>query len=109
MDMTRQALTNVAQFGPTRVPMGQFAKLRTYLAIDDHTVRRKRRHALYDRVARPFEGTLDFKQFQTWVIAITSCRCSTDGPKYSQFRENARPETAPSDSQSPGPDCRAHF
>lgn len=47
MDMTRRALTNVAEPGAARAPMGQFARLRTYPAVDDHSVTAPNADTLY--------------------------------------------------------------
>lgn len=38
MEYTRRVLTNVAEPGASRAPMGQWAKLRSYPAVDDHAV-----------------------------------------------------------------------
>jgi hypothetical protein len=38
MEYTRRVLTNVAQPGPSSAPMGQWAKLRSYPAVDNHAV-----------------------------------------------------------------------
>jgi hypothetical protein len=47
MDMTRKQLTNVASAGPTRAPMGQLLRMRTYPAADDHSVPAPNADALY--------------------------------------------------------------
>ena len=47
MDMTRRQLTNVATAGPTRAPMGQLRRLRTYPAVDDRTVPAPNADTLY--------------------------------------------------------------
>ena len=47
MDMTRKFLTNVAEAGPSRAPMGQFIKMRTYPAVDDHAVTAPNADTLY--------------------------------------------------------------
>ena len=47
MDMTRRQLTNVATVGPTRAPMGQLLRLRSYPAVDDHSVPAPNADALY--------------------------------------------------------------
>ena len=47
MDMTRRQLTNVATVGPTRAPMGQLLRLRTYPAVDDHSVPAPNADTLY--------------------------------------------------------------
>src|SRR5215472_3580899 len=38
MEYTRRVLTNVAQPGTSQAPMGQWAKLRSYPAVDNHAV-----------------------------------------------------------------------
>ena len=63
MDMNRRALTNVAEAGPTRVPMGQFIKLRTYPAVDDHSVTASNADTLYTIV------WLDVSK-EPWVLSI---------------------------------------
>ena len=47
MDMTRRQLTNVATAGPTRAPMGQLRRLRSYPAVDDHSVPAPNADTLY--------------------------------------------------------------
>ena len=47
MDMTRRQLTNVATATPTRAPMGQLRRLRTYPAVDDHSVPAPNADTLY--------------------------------------------------------------
>ena len=47
MDMTRRQLTNVATAGPTRAPMGQLLRLRSYPAVDDHSVPAPNADTLY--------------------------------------------------------------
>ena len=47
MDVTRRQLTNVAEAGPTRAPMGQLRRLRSYLAADDHSVPAPNADTLY--------------------------------------------------------------
>jgi hypothetical protein len=47
MDMTRKFLTNVAESGPSRAPMGQFIKMRAYPAVDDHAVTAPNADTLY--------------------------------------------------------------
>jgi hypothetical protein len=63
MDMTRRALTNVAEPGPARAPMGQFVKLRTYPAVDDHSVTAPNADTLYTIV------WLDVSR-EPWVLGI---------------------------------------
>jgi hypothetical protein len=47
LDTTRTQLTNVATAGPTRAPMGQLLRLRTYPAADDHSVPAPNADTLY--------------------------------------------------------------
>ena len=47
MDMTRRQLTNVATAGSTRAPMGQLRRVRSYLAVDDHSVPAPNADTLY--------------------------------------------------------------
>jgi hypothetical protein len=47
MDTTRRQLTNVATAGPTRAPMGQLRRFRTYPAVDDHSVPAPNADTLY--------------------------------------------------------------
>jgi hypothetical protein len=47
LDMTRRQLTNVATAGSTRAPMGQFRRVRSYLAVDDHSVPAPNADTLY--------------------------------------------------------------
>ena len=47
IDMTRRQLTNVATAGPTRAPMGQLLRLRSYPAVDDHSVPAPNADTLY--------------------------------------------------------------
>ena len=47
MDTTRRQLTNVATAGPTRAPMGQLRRLRSYPAVDDHSVPAPNADTLY--------------------------------------------------------------
>lgn len=47
VDTTRRQLTNVEAAGPTRVPMGQLLRLRSYPAVDDHSVPAPNADTLY--------------------------------------------------------------
>ena len=47
IDMTRRQLTNVATAEPTRAPMGQLRRLRSYPAVDDHSVPAPNADTLY--------------------------------------------------------------
>ena len=47
IDMTRRQLTNVATASPTRAPMGQLRRLRSYPAVDDRSVPAPNADTLY--------------------------------------------------------------
>lgn len=47
MELTRRVSTNVAASEGSKAPMGQFAKLRGYPAVDDHTVTAPNADTLY--------------------------------------------------------------
>ena len=47
MGMTRKFTTNVAKAGPTRAPMGQFIKMRTFPSVNDHAVTAPNTDTLY--------------------------------------------------------------
>ena len=75
MDMTRRQLTNVATAGPTRAPMGQLRRLRTYPAVDDRSVPAPNADTLYtdawlDVWKEPMVLTIP-----TWATVISRCRC----------------------------------
>ena len=63
MDMTRRAFTNVAEPGPARAPMGQFARFRIYPAVDNHTVTAPNADTLYTSV------WLDLSK-EPWIFSI---------------------------------------
>ncbi len=65
MDMTRKRLTNVATTtdSPGRGPMGQLIKLRTYPAVDDHSVTAPNADTLYTM------AWLDVSK-EPWVFSI---------------------------------------
>jgi len=63
MDMTRRALTNVAEPDSSRAPMGQLLKLRTYPAVDDHSVTAPNADTLYTIV------WLDVSK-EPWIISV---------------------------------------
>jgi hypothetical protein len=63
MDMTRRVLTNVAEAGASRAPMGQLIKLRSYPAVDDHTVTAPNADTLYTIV------WLDVSK-EPWVLSV---------------------------------------
>jgi hypothetical protein len=47
MEITRRVMTNVEMPGGSKAPMGQFARLRTYPAVDDHSVTAPNADTLY--------------------------------------------------------------
>jgi hypothetical protein len=47
MEMTRRVMTNVDKPAGSKAPMGQFARLRTYPAVDDHSVTAPNADTLY--------------------------------------------------------------
>lgn len=47
MELTRRSFTNVATASPTNAPMGQFANMRSYPAVDDHRVTAPNADTLY--------------------------------------------------------------
>src|SRR5215467_15527691 len=47
MEMTRRVMTNVDKPEGSKAPMGQFARLRTYPAVDDHSVTAPNADTLY--------------------------------------------------------------
>ena len=63
MDMTRRALTNVAEAGPTHAPMGQIIKMRAYPAADNHSVVAPNADTLYTLL------WLDVSN-EPWVLSI---------------------------------------
>ncbi len=63
MDMTRRVFTNVAEAGPTNAPMGQFIKLRSYPAVDNHNVTAPNADTLYTIV------WLDVSK-EPWVLSV---------------------------------------
>jgi hypothetical protein len=63
MDMTRRALTNIAEAGPKRAPMGQIARLRTYPAAEDHSVTAPNADTLYTI------AWLDVSK-EPWVLSV---------------------------------------
>ena len=63
MDMTRRALTNVATPEASRAPMGQMLKMRTYPAVDDHSVTAPNADTLYTIV------WLDVSK-EPWTISV---------------------------------------
>ena len=47
MELTRRSFTNVAAASPTNAPMGQFANMQAYPAVDDHRVTAPNADTLY--------------------------------------------------------------
>ena len=47
MEITRRVMTNVDKPAGSKAPMGQFARLRTYPAVDDHSVTAPNADTLY--------------------------------------------------------------
>jgi hypothetical protein len=63
MELTRRVSTNVAAPDGSKAPMGQFAKLRTYPAVSDHTVTAPNADTLYTLV------WLELAK-EPWVLSI---------------------------------------
>ncbi len=63
MEITRRVSTNVAKPEGTKAPMGQFAKLRTYPPVDEHTVTAPNADTLYTIT------WLDVSK-EPWVVSI---------------------------------------
>jgi hypothetical protein len=63
MELTRRALTNVDKPGGSKAPMGQFARLRTYPAVDDHSVTAPNADTLYTLV------WLDVSK-EPWIVSV---------------------------------------
>ncbi|HET6515396.1 MAG TPA: DUF1254 domain-containing protein [Thermodesulfovibrionales bacterium] len=63
MEITRQVSTNVTKSEGSKAPMGQFAKLRTYPAVSDHTVTAPNADTLYT------VAWLDVSK-EPWVLSI---------------------------------------
>jgi hypothetical protein len=99
MDMTRKQFTNVAVPDASHAPVGQRLKLRTYPAVDNHTVTAPNADTLYTT------AWLDVSREPaslTWATAITCYRCSMDGQMSSRFPANALPEINRRSMPSPG-------
>jgi hypothetical protein len=62
MEMTRRVMTNIATPEGSKAPMGQFAKLRGYPAVDDHSVTAPNADTLYTLV------WLDVSK-EPWIIS----------------------------------------
>ncbi|HTO88445.1 MAG TPA: DUF1254 domain-containing protein [Thermoanaerobaculia bacterium] len=63
MEITRRVSTNVEKPEGSHAPMGQFARLRTYPAVDDHTVTAPNADTLYTVV------WLDVSK-EPWIVSI---------------------------------------
>jgi len=63
MEITRRVMTNVETPGGSKAPMGQFAKLRTYPAVDDHSVTAPNADTLYTL------SWLDVSK-EPWILSI---------------------------------------
>ncbi len=75
MDMTRRVMTNVAVAGPARAAMDEFIKLRTYPAVDDHSVTAPNADTLYTIV------WLDVSK-EPWILSIPDRPLSSYGKPY---------------------------
>lgn len=62
MEMTRRSLTNLVAPEGSKAPMGQFAKLRGYPAVDDHSVTAPNADTLYT------QGWFDVSK-EPWIIS----------------------------------------
>ena len=63
MEMTRRVMTNVDKPSGSKAPMGQFARLRSYPAVDDHSVTAPNADTLYTLV------WLDVSK-EPWILSI---------------------------------------
>jgi len=63
MEMTRRVMTNVDKAEGSKAPMGQFARLRTYPAVDDHSVTAPNADTLYTLT------WLDVSK-EPWIVSI---------------------------------------
>ncbi len=63
MEITRRVMTNVEKPEGSKAPMGQFARLRTYPAVDDHSVTAPNADTLYTL------AWLDVSK-EPWVLSI---------------------------------------
>jgi len=63
MEMTRRVMTNVEKPEGSKAPMGQFARLRTYPAVDDHSVTAPNADTLYTLT------WLDVSK-EPWILSI---------------------------------------
>ena len=63
MEMTRRVMTNVDKPAGSKAPMGQFARLRTYPAVDDHSVTAPNADTLYTL------AWLDVSK-EPWIVSV---------------------------------------
>jgi hypothetical protein len=63
MEMTRRVMTNIDKPAGSKAPMGQFARLRTYPAVDDHSVTAPNADTLYTL------AWLDVSK-EPWIVSI---------------------------------------
>src|SRR5215471_9668161 len=63
MEITRRVTTNVEKPEGSKAPMGQFARLRNYPAVDDHTVTAPNADTLYT------QAWLDVSK-EPWILSI---------------------------------------
>ncbi|MFO1396485.1 MAG: DUF1254 domain-containing protein [Burkholderiales bacterium] len=63
MEVTRRVMTNVDKADGSKAPMGQFARLRTYPAVDDHSVTAPNADTLYTL------AWLDVSK-EPWILSI---------------------------------------
>ncbi|HET7318640.1 MAG TPA: DUF1254 domain-containing protein [Nitrospirota bacterium] len=63
MEITRRVITNVEKPVGSKAPMGQFARLRTYPAVDDHSVTAPNADTLYTQI------WLDVSK-EPWILSI---------------------------------------
>ena len=63
MEMTRRVMTNVEKPEGSKAPMGQFARLRSYPAVDDHSVTAPNADTLYTL------AWLDVSK-EPWIVSI---------------------------------------
>jgi len=63
MEMTRRVMTNIDKPEGSKAPMGQFARLRTYPAVDDHSVTAPNADTLYTLT------WLDVSK-EPWILSI---------------------------------------
>ena len=77
IDTTRRQLTNVATAEPTRAPMGQLRRLRSYPAVDDHSVPAPNADTLYtdawlDLAEEPMVLTIPYMNDRYFMMPMLS-------------------------------------